>query len=117
MAVPFPGVGMNEKSSENTSTNQTKVVVLVCEEALETIVLPEMLAAGAKGYTVTEARGRGNRGVRDARWLLSSNVRIEAVCNAAVAKSIIALVEAKYSSNYGLMIYATDAEVLNPEKY
>ena len=103
--------------NESTSKSRTKVVVLVCEEELETIVLPEMLAAGAKGYTITEARGCGNRGVRDARWLLSSNVRIEAVCNAAVAKAIIALVEEKYANNYGLVIYASDIEVLQPDKY
>ena len=99
------------------SKSPIKLVVLVCEEALENLVLPELQAAGAKGYTVTEARGSGNRGVRDARWLLSSNVRIETLCSAEVARRILELVETKYSANYGLVVYLVDAEVLHPEKF
>ena len=95
----------------------TKLVVLVCEEALEALVLPDLLAAGVKGYTVTEARGRGNRGVRDARWLLSSNVRIEAVCGARVARAVLERVETKYAANFGLVIFMTDVEVLHPENF
>ena len=94
-----------------------QLVVLVCEEALEALVLPDLLAAGVKGYTVTEARGRGNRGVRDARWLLSSNVRIEAVCNATVARAVLEMVETKYAANFGLVMYVTDIEVLHPENF
>lgn len=99
------------------SENRTKLVVLICEEALENIVLPELLAAGVKGYTICDARGRGNRGVRDARWLLSSNVRIEMLCNEPMAQHIRTMVEAKYCANYGLLIYIVDADVNRPDKF
>ena len=99
------------------SDKRTKLVVLVCEEALEHLVLPEFLAAGAKGYTVCDARGRGNRGVRDARWLLSSNVRIETLCSEKVARELIELVETKYSANYGLVMYMADVVVHEPDKF
>ena len=99
------------------SENWTKLVVLICEEALENIVVPELLAAGAKGYTVCDARGRGNRGVRDARWLLSSNVRIEMLCNEPVASHILDMVETKYCANYGLVIYMVDAKVNRGGKF
>lgn len=96
---------------------RTKLVVLICEEALENIVLPELLAAGVKGYTVCDARGRGNRGVRDARWLLSSNVRIEMLCNEPVARHVVAMIEAQYAANYGLVVYSVDADVNRGDKF
>ena len=99
------------------SNDRIKLVVLICEEALENIVLPELLAAGAKGYSICEARGRGIRGVRDARWLLSSNVRIELLCEVVVARGLIKLIEEKYSTNYGLIVYMVDAEVSNPDNF
>ncbi|MDH5537945.1 MAG: transcriptional regulator [Rhizobacter sp.] len=98
------------------SDNQTKLVVLICEEALEPIVLPEFLAAGAKGYTVCDARGCGTRGVRDARWL-SANVRIEALCREPVARRIMEMIETRYSDNYGLVIYTVDATVIRGDKF
>lgn len=94
-----------------------KLVVLVCEEALESIVQPRLLAAGAHGYTVCDARGRGNRGERDARWSLSANVRIEILCDATVAARIVEMVESEYSDNYGLVIYSMDVEASRSEKF
>ncbi len=97
--------------------HKTKLVVLVCEEALEPLVLPDFLAAGATGYTVSEVRGRGNRGVRDTRWALSSNVRIETLCSEAVGRQLIELVERKYAAHYGLVIYMADVVVHQPDKF
>lgn len=86
-----------------------KVVVLICEEALEALVCVDILAAGANGYTVGTVRGRGNRGVRDAQWLLSSNVRFEVVCNEVSARRIVDVIERKYAKHYGLIVYMHDA--------
>mgnify|MGYP001627347929 CR=1 FL=1 len=104
-----------EDSRKNFGT--TKLVVIVCEEALEPLLGPELLAAGAKGYTVSDARGRGNRGVRDARWSLSSNVRIEILCSEAAATRILEVVDAKYCQHYGLVTYAVDVLAPRAEKY
>ena len=97
--------------------NRTKLVVLVCEEALEAIIVPEMLAAGARGYTVSEARGRGSRGVQDARWLLASNVRIEILCNEEVARRIVETIVTKYSDNFALVVYTLDVETIRGDKF
>lgn len=80
-------------------------VVLICEEAIESLIGKDIIACGAKGYTVTEVRGRGNRGVRDAQWMLSSNIRIEILCSPDAAQRIIQTVEHKYSQNYGLVAF------------
>ncbi|MBA3057586.1 MAG: transcriptional regulator [Gammaproteobacteria bacterium] len=99
------------------SLSPTKLVVLICEEAMESSVAPDLMAAGAKGYTVCEARGRGARGVRDARWLLSSNVRIEILCHEDVAQRLVDMLVAKYSENFGLVIYVQDAQIIRSNKF
>ncbi|WP_119155198.1 P-II family nitrogen regulator [Caldimonas tepidiphila] len=99
------------------NTEPTQLVVIVCEQALEALLAPELLAAGAKGYTVCEARGRGNRGVRDARWLLSSNLRIEILCRESVARRIMEMVDAKYCENFGLVMYRHDVQASRAEKF
>jgi hypothetical protein len=94
--------------SDGARLHGLKVVVLICEEALENLVGIDILAAGAKGYTVSTVRGRGNRGVRDAGWLLSSNVRFEIMCSEEAALRFIDVVEQKYARHYGLVLYVHD---------
>ena len=95
----------------------TKMVVLVCEEALEAIVTPDLLAVGARGYTVCEARGHGSRGIRDASWMLSSNVRIEVLCGPEVAQRLVEMIVEKYSENFGLVVYVLDVETVRSDKF
>ncbi len=94
-----------------------RLVVVICEEALEPVIQPELLAAGAKGYTVSKVSGCGAHGERDARWSLSSNIRIEILCNAGVAERIVHTVYDKFSANYGLVVYAMDVEVMRAGKF
>lgn len=95
----------------------TKLVVIICEEALAPLLEPALLSLGAKGYTISEVRGRGNRGERDARWSLSGNIRVEVICNADGAGRIMNGVEAKFGANYGVVIYSLDVEVPRAAKY
>lgn len=100
-----------------STTGVVKLLVLVCEEALEPLIAPEILAAGAKGYTVCDARGRGNRGVRDARWSLSSNIRIEVLCAEPAARRLLEVVDRQFCDNYGLVIYMHDVEASRADKF
>lgn len=94
-----------------------KCVVVICEEALEQLVGEDIVAAGAKGYTVSSVRGRGNRGVRDAQWTLSGNIRIEILCQEDAAWRVVERIESKYSVNYGLVIFVEDVQVTRADKY
>lgn len=85
-----------------------KCVVVICEEALEPLIGRDIVAGGAKGYTVSTVRGRGVRGVRDAQWLLSSNIRFEILCAASVADSLLQTVYQKYATHYGLVGFVQD---------
>jgi hypothetical protein len=62
-----------------------KLLTVITEAALESALCEELIQLGASGYTVTDARGRGSRGVRDAGWSSSGNIRIEVVCDTGIA--------------------------------
>lgn len=94
-----------------------RYVVIVCEEALEPLIGRDIIQAGAKGYTVSTVRGRGVRGVRDAQWLLSSNIRIEILCRPAVAVAILETVYRKYAQHYGLVGFMHDVAGPHAEDY
>lgn len=94
-----------------------KLVVVICEQALAPLLEPELLELGARGYTISDVRGRGNRGERDARWALSGNIRVEVLCNPATAERILSTVDARFGANFGLVAYAVDVEAPRPEKY
>ena len=72
---------------------------------------------GASGYTVTNARGRGSRGVRDAGWSSSGNIRIEVVCDTGIAEKIAARLRDKYYSDYAMILFLSDVSVLRPKKF
>lgn len=95
-----------------------KLVTIVTEALIEEHVLKDILRLGAFGYTVTEARGKGNRGTREANWeLTSSNVRIEVVCEEKVAEAIAAHLQEHYYRNYGMILFMSDVEVLRSKKF
>ncbi len=96
---------------------RAKLVVLICEQALERLIEPDLLAAGANGFSVAETRGRGARGSQDARWFLSTNLRYEILCEESTAQRIIDMVDAKYSVNYGLVTYVIDVEASRAAKF
>lgn len=94
-----------------------KLLTIISESAIEALVLKEIESLGAHGYTVTPAKGKGTRGVRDAAWETSSNVRIEIICDAKIAKLIATSLKGKYYKNYAMILYMMDVEVLRPEKF
>ena len=94
-----------------------KLLTVITESALENVLTKDLERLGALGYTITDARGKGHRGVRDAVWGDSSNIRIEIVCDAKTAEAIAAHLQAHYYENYGMILFVTDVSVLRPEKF
>lgn len=101
----------------NTHMRTHTLLTIVAESAIETLLLRDLERLGAQGYTLTDARGKGSRGMRNADWDASSNVRIEVVCDAATAAAIAAHLQAKYYDDYGVILFMTDVAVLRPEKF
>ena len=98
-------------------TARRKLLTIICESDLEKKLGDDVMGLGAHGYTVTEARGRSAGGERDAAWSPSGNIRMEVICEAAVADSIAAHLRKSYFEHYALVLYMSDVDVLRGEKF
>ena len=99
------------------SMEHRKLLTIVTEAALEHQLVQEIERLGAHGYTITDARGKGGRGMRNAGWDHSANIRIEVVCTADTAHVIAAALRERYYDNYAMILFISDVEVLRPEKF
>ena len=96
---------------------ERKLVTIITESVLEAELCEMLESIGASGYTVTNARGRGSRGIRDAGWSVSGNVRIEVVCSNDLAEKIATMVSEKYYADYAMILFEHDVRVLRSEKF
>lgn len=94
-----------------------KLLTVVTEAALENSLIRDLDRLGAHGYTIVDARGKGSRGVRNASWDASGNIRIEVVCDEQTAHTIAAHLQAHYYDDYAMVLFMSDIEVLRPEKF
>jgi nitrogen regulatory protein PII len=101
----------------NDPTTPRKLVTIITESVLEPKLIRDVTKLGASGYTITDARGKGNRGVRSAAWEQASNIRIEIVCETAIADAIAEHVKKKYYSDYAMIVTLSNVQVLRPEKF
>ncbi|WP_026548810.1 MULTISPECIES: hypothetical protein [unclassified Arthrobacter] len=94
-----------------------KLLTVVTEAVLEATLTREIDRLNARGYTITDARGKGHRGVRSAGWEANSNIRIEVVCDDRTAGAIAAHLQEHYYQDYAMILFVSDIEVLRPEKF
>lgn len=94
-----------------------KLVTIVTEAALERRLVDDLKRLGAHGYTISDARGEGSRGVRNAGWEATGNIRVEVICDEATAEAIAAHLKAVYYANYAMILYLSDVGVLRPQKF
>lgn len=96
--------------------SKKKLLTIVCEGALESRLIKDVLALGAKGYTVTDAHGTGPRNQRNGD-LEGGNVRLEIVTDEATLAKVIEQLEKEYFPNYAVSVWVSDVEVLRQERY
>ncbi|MBA4326812.1 MAG: transcriptional regulator [Polaromonas sp.] len=94
-----------------------KLLTIVTESALEEMLVREIEILGARGYTITDARGKGGRGKRDATWAPHANIRLEVLCDADTAHAICSALRERYYDNYSMVMYVGEVDVLRPEKF
>ncbi len=86
-----------------------KLVTIITESILEKTIAKDVLRLGARGYTVTEVSGQGERGMRSSDWEQNRNIRVEIVCDSSVAKT--------YHENYAMILFVHDVEVVPSKKF
>jgi hypothetical protein len=94
-----------------TDTERCTLLTIMTEAALEQALTDDVERLGAHGWTVTDARGKGHWGEREADWASSGNVRLEVVCAADVAERIAKHVVTQYGADHPLTLYLSDVRV------
>jgi hypothetical protein len=89
-----------------------QLLTIISEALLEDTLIDEIIAMGAKGYTITDARGRGTHGLRSGRWTAGGNIRIEIVGNPDLCAKIVERLQ-PYDKDYGLLIFTSPVQLLN----
>ena len=77
-------------------TEKRTLLTVITEATIEQALLREFDRLGVRGYTVWDARGRGNRGMRDGSWTESVNIRIEMVRPRSQAEAVRPYLAAGY---------------------
>ncbi len=93
------------------------LLTIITETSIEQFVCRDIEHLGARGYTVTDARGKGGHGLRQAGWDADSNIRIETICSPEVAEKISSHLFAKYFDNYAMVVYSHDVNVMRDKKF
>ena len=93
-----------------------KLVTIVAESLLEKRLVGEFKRLGAKGYTITPARGEGSRGIRSVDWE-GQNIRLETIVSEEVALRILQRLQEEYFPHYAVIAYVENVWVVRGEKY
>jgi nitrogen regulatory protein P-II 2 len=96
--------------------SRRKLLTVVCEGALESRLIKDLMALGAKGYTVTDAHGTGPRNQRNGD-LEGGNIRIEVVTDQVTLEKIIERLQSDYFPNYAVSVWVAAGEVMRQERY
>lgn len=93
-----------------------RLITIVAEPVLEARLLKDLRMLGASGWTITESRGQGSRGLR-ASDLPGAGIRVEVIASAEVADRIVAHVAQHYFPQFAVIAWTTAADVVRGEKY
>jgi nitrogen regulatory protein PII len=94
-----------------------RLLTVVTEAVLERELVAELEALGVRGYTITEARGKGSRGRRQSDWAQEGNIRIEVVCENSLAERVAARLRERFYDHYAMILFLQDVSVLRPDKF
>jgi len=100
----------------SSSRAKIKCLTIVAEVILEQRILDDLRACGARGWTVTSARGAGpqHRQISDFE---GGNSRIEVLVDEEVSERIWQLLERDYFPDFAVSAWLTDVEVARPDRY
>lgn len=102
-------------------THKAKKVVIITEKLITDKVTDIIDECGATGYTITDAGGKGSRGIRSNRSSVTDayvNVKIQVItASEEVANNIANRVAEEYFNNYSGITFLEDVEIIRPQKF
>lgn len=97
-------------------TETVRLVTIVAESAVVESLLGGLRRLRVSGYTLTDARGEGSRGMRVGE-IPGDNRKIEVLVGAEVAEQILDLLESQYFPNYAVVAWVSEVIVARRAKY
>jgi nitrogen regulatory protein P-II 2 len=91
-------------------------VTIVAEGLLEDRLLRDLREHGVRGFTISEVRGEGSRGVRASEWE-GRNVRIETIVSPEVADAVLHHVAGHYFEHFAVIAWVEEVKVVRGDKY
>jgi nitrogen regulatory protein PII len=96
---------------------KVKLVTIIAEAVLAEELHDLLRGIGASGYTQTEASGEGSRGLRSSTVLDGENIRLETLVSAETAERLMEKLARDYFSNYAVIAWVTEVEVVRAGKF
>jgi nitrogen regulatory protein P-II 2 len=97
-------------------THDLILVTVVAEPVLEDRLTREIMEYGASGYTVTEVRGKGTRGIRTGD-IPGQAVRIETLVSLETADALLDRAAEAWFPHYAVVAWATPVRVVRGDKF
>jgi nitrogen regulatory protein P-II 2 len=97
-------------------THDLILVTIVAEPVLEDRLTREIMERGATGYTITEVRGRGTRGIRTGD-IPGQNIRIETLVSIDVADALLDRAAEAWFPHYAVVAWASPVRVVRGDKF
>lgn len=91
-------------------------VTVIAERVLRDDLLDLLKRHGATGWTLTAVEGEGSRGIRASEWE-GRSVQIDTLVSPQAADAIMEEIGRIYFSDWSVIVYAAEVEVLRGEKY
>jgi len=98
-------------------THDMKLITIITESVLEHSLVEDIERLGARGYTISNARGKGQRGVRGAGWSSDSNIRVEVLGEPQLVEAIAEHLNKTYYKDYAIVLFLSDVKVIRAEKF
>lgn len=99
------------------SSHNRTLLTVISEAALEKKLVADLDQLGAPGWTISDARGRGHHGARNADWGTEGNIRVEIICARELAERIVSHLQQRYYADFAMVCYLSQVEVLRPERF
>lgn len=94
-----------------------KLLTVTCEILAQNNILEILNKHGITGYTLYEVDGNGSKGVRGQGLKNEKNVKIEIISMEAKLKDIVEEITRSLFSDFAIIVYLSDVQVLRPEKF
>ena len=101
----------------STQLHTIQRITIYTATGLATSLLKSLRDLGSKGYTIVEARGKGDQGTVEDPFTLSTHVRIEVLVQPAVAEKITNYIATLISHRQSIAFTLEDVKVINPTHF